>query len=114
MVLEGISYYLPEEPLQSIVTPYTPAWTVFEFLKNDGEISSDRIEIPKKVFSLISRHCELKHIGRYSCSGVEKLFNMPVAVKYSMKQLEKIRTGSNRFFPAEESGWIEVCLLGNK
>ena len=32
---------------------------------------------------------------------------------YSMKFLEQMRTGSNKYFPTEESGWIEVCLLAD-
>jgi len=36
---------------------------------------------------------------------------MTVMYKFSMKRLENMRTGSNKYFMTENSGWIEVCLL---
>lgn len=115
LIFEGISYYLPTESIQKLVQVINPNWTIFEFLKQDEEIATDRINIPKKVFGLISSLCELLHIGQYNYSQLEKLFNnISILTKYSMKRLEEIRTGSNRFFPTEDSGWIEVCLLANQ
>ncbi|MDA3838819.1 MAG: hypothetical protein PF574_07550 [Candidatus Delongbacteria bacterium] len=55
--------------------------------------------------------CDCPDIVRYSYTKVENLFKLPIQTKLSMKQLEKRRTGINRFFPTERSGWIEVCLL---
>jgi phage baseplate assembly protein W len=90
-----------------------PEWIVFEFLKQERDISADRRDIPQKVFDIISDQCGSPHIGRYDYSKIEKLFDMPVTSKYSMNRLEEMRTGANRFFPTQESGWIEVCLLTN-
>ncbi len=57
---------------------------------------------------------KLSSINRYNYSGIEKLFdNMAIRNKCSMKCLEKMRTGSNKYFPTENSGWIEVCLLAH-
>ncbi len=39
---------------------------------------------------------------------------MDVLERYSLMCLEQMRTGANSFFPTEESGWIEVCLLGER
>ncbi len=114
LILEGISYYLPPESIQELVQVINPDWVIFEFLKEDHEITADRVKIPQKIFGFILNQCELPDIWRYSCFTAGKLFDMPVAVRYSMKQLEKMRTGSNRFFQTEDSGWIEVCLLVNQ
>lgn len=115
LIIEGISYYLPTESIQKLVQVINPNWTIFEFLKQDEEIATDRVNIHKKVFGLISSLCELSHIGQYNYSQLEKLFNnISILAKYSMKRLEEMRTGSNRFFPTEDSGWIEVCLLANQ
>ncbi|HUU40638.1 MAG TPA: class I SAM-dependent methyltransferase [Desulfatiglandales bacterium] len=115
LILEGISYYLPTELIQKLVQVINPEWTIFEFLKQYKEIATDRVNIPKKVFGLISSLCELSHISQYNYSQLEELAdNISISAKYSMKRLEKMRTGSNRFFPTEDSGWIEVCLLANR
>lgn len=115
LIFEGISYYLPTVSIQKLVQVINPDWIIFEFLKQDEDVALDRVNIPKKVFGLISSLCELPHIGRYSYSQLEKLFNnISIQAKYSMKRLEEMRTGSNRFFPTEDSGWIEVCLLAKQ
>ncbi len=115
LIFEGISYYLPTESIQKLVQVINPTWTIFEFLKQNEEIATDRVNIPKQIFGLISSLCELSYIGQYNYSQLEKLFNnMSIRDKYSMKRLEEMRTGSNRFFPTEASGWIEVCLLANQ
>ena len=114
-IFEGISYYLPTDSIKNLVQVINPGWTIFEFLKKDEEVASDRVDIPRKVFGLISDLCELSNICQYNCSQLETLFsNTSIVTKYSMKQLEEMRTGSNRYFPTEDSGWIEVCLLVNR
>jgi hypothetical protein len=111
LVLEGISYYLHVKTLQGLARVIDPDYMIFEYLKKDGQIAADRIDIPGTVFNIISHECELPHIGRFDYSEVARLFNRPVIARYGMTQLEKMRTGSNRFFQTEASGWIEVCLL---
>ncbi len=114
LILEGISYYIPMETIKRIFQVINPYWTIFEFLKKERDIAHERLEIPEKVFGLISSHCGLPRILRYGHGDLERLFGMPAAEKYSMKSLENMRTGSNRFFLTEDSGWIEVCLLSDQ
>ncbi|MGV7234816.1 MAG: class I SAM-dependent methyltransferase [Nitrosomonadaceae bacterium] len=115
LIIEGISYYLPTESIQNLFQTIKPNRTIFEFLKEDKEIVADKLKIAKKVFDLISGQCELSDITQYKYSKIEKLSNnMTIVDRHSMKRLEKMRTGSNRFFLTENSGWIEVCLLANK
>ncbi len=111
LILEGISYYLSPKSTKKLILTLKPNWTIFEFLKQDNEIITDRAKIAKEVFGIISNLCGLSNIWRYNYSKVEKLFDMPTKARYNMEQLEKMRTGSNRFFTTEHSGWIEVCLL---
>lgn len=113
LVLEGISYYLPEESIRKMAHIIRPKWIVFEFLKEEWEISAERAEIPRKVFDIIADRCGSPCIERYDYPTVERLFDMPVTSRHSMKQLENMRTGANRIFPTAESGWIEVCLLAD-
>lgn len=112
LVLEGISYYLPTKSIQELVHVISPDSVIFEFLKQDKDISIHRLNIPQKVFDLISDLCGLPYINKFNRFQIENLFNnMSIEDGCSMKQLEKMRTGTNAFFPTENSGWIEVCLL---
>ena len=113
LILEGLSYYLPVKSIQKLIEVINPNRTVFEFLKRNKEIIAERARIAEEVFGLISTQCDCSYIVRYNYAEVENLFELPILAKYSMKQLEKRRTGTNRFFPTEKSGWIEVCLLGD-
>ncbi len=115
LVLEGISYYVLPKSIQNIIHAINPKLVIFEFLKHNNEISIDRLHIPSKVFGLISSLCKLSPITKYNYTQIGKLFNsISVIEKYSMKILEQMRTGSNKNFMTEDSGWIEVCLLANK
>lgn len=115
LIFEGISYYLPDASIQKLVQLIKPNWMIFEFLKQDKEIAPDRVMIPNKVFGIVSSQCELSFINKYSYSKLESLFdNMSVVEKYSMKCLEKMRTGADKYFLTENSGWIDVCLMTGK
>ncbi|MBW2144496.1 MAG: class I SAM-dependent methyltransferase, partial [Deltaproteobacteria bacterium] len=93
LLFEGISYYLPAESIQKLVHAIKPNWIIFEFLKHDDKIASDKVNIAKRVFDLILSRCKLSYINRYNYSGIEKLFdNMSVVDRCSMKFLEKMRT----------------------
>ncbi|MEA3452026.1 MAG: class I SAM-dependent methyltransferase [Bacteroidota bacterium] len=112
LVLEGVSYYLSPESIQKLIQTIKPGFVIFEFLKQDDEISTDRIHIPNKVFELISDQCRLSNIIKYNYSKIGKIFNNFFVVdNYSMKKLELMRTGSNSYFETEDSGWIEIRLL---
>ncbi|MDP6526325.1 MAG: class I SAM-dependent methyltransferase [Kiritimatiellia bacterium] len=112
LLLEGISYYLPADTIQRLVQVIKPGRLILEFLKQDEDIAPDRISIPNEVFGTISRLCGLSHIRKYNYSQLEQLLsNLSIVTKCSMKRLEELRTGSNRFFPTEDSGWIEVYSL---
>ena len=112
LIFEGISYYLSSVTIKSFVQAINPNWTIFEFLKLDKEIDISRIYIPKKVFGEIEKLCTLPNIEKYDYPKIENLFDdSDITVKYSMKELEKMRTGENKFFSTENSGWINVCLL---
>lgn len=112
LILEGISYYLPIESLQNLFKVIEPDRTVFEYLKQKEEIYAEQNDIAEKVFGIISEECGGPNIIRYSSSNIKDQFGSPVLTRYNMKELEMLRNGSNKYFPDEKSGWIEVCLLG--
>ena len=112
LILEGISYYLSMKSLQDFIKAINPAQVVFEFLKLKNEINEESEKIAEQVFNFICEYCNMPEIVRYSHSQFEELFNLQVIIRYGMNELERMRRGKNKYFPTDDSGWIEVCLLG--
>ena len=114
LIMEGISYYLTPTTAKKLIEVIKPKRMVFEFLKQKEDVDFKRAIIADKVFGLISNQCDCPEIVRYNYSKIGKVFNLSILTKYSMKQLELERTGTNRHFLTENSGWIDICLLEGK
>ncbi len=113
LVFEGISYYLPVEGIKKLCENIKPNRLIFEYLKEDELVSPEKLSIPSDIFGLIAKECELPKIGKFSYDLLEKVFTgLFIDVQLSMRTLEQQRTGINKFFPTESSGWIEICQLG--
>ena len=65
----------------------------------------------RQIFGVNLDACNLSEIVRYNYRDIQASFEMSVLERCSLMRLEHMRTGSNTFFPTEESDWIEVCLL---
>ncbi len=117
MLLEGVSYYLAPEVLQALVAGVAPDAFVVEYLKPAASIASDRAVIPEQVFGLIAQVCALPEIRRHDATTLRVLLDdggddgLVVVARQGMTTLERQRTGANRFFATEDSGWIEVALM---
>lgn len=114
LICEGISYYLSRHIIGRLIASLMPSRTIFEFLKREEDLTFERAMIARQIFGIILDACKLSEIVRYNYHGVQAFFRMSVLERYSLMRLEQMRTGSNTFFPTEESGWIEVCLLGER
>ncbi len=83
LILEGISYYLPPPSIQKLIEVIKPNRIIFEFLKQSGEIATERAKIADDVFSLISKRCNCSDIFRYDYTIIESLFDFPVMIRYN-------------------------------
>jgi hypothetical protein len=114
LICEGISYYLPQHIVGRLMASLMPSRTIFEFLKREEDLTFERAMIARRIFGIILNACKLPEIVRYNYRDVQASFGMSVLERYSLMRLEQMRTGLNTFFSTEESGWIEVCLLGER
>src|SRR5690606_25441563 len=106
------SYYLQPESLQQLSHSLHPKRIICEYLKPEPQITPERARIPEQVFGLIARECVLPTIHRHDIDSLQNLFQgMRLAKRCGMVTLERARTGTNQYFPTEESGWIEVSLF---
>lgn len=120
LVFEGISYFLPEEDLWNLISkfrrPDRGNAVLLEYLLHRHLIAPDRACVPERIFETIQR-CSQDHIRgitRYGIDDVQRQLaklNGRVTKKHTMKDMEVGRTGRNKYFKTDESGWIEICCI---
>lgn len=118
IIAEGISYYITEDEL----------WNAFAFFKTKDKsnyiilesrvpaekVCEERRDIQEKVWEYLTQALTLKFVTRYFDEKVEehaKNINAVVIQKYTMKDIEMLRFGTNEIFSTDDSGWIEVRKL---
>lgn len=113
IIMEGISYYLPIVNLKNIVTYFKnnsgEASFILEYLVPNVDIQESRRHIPEGVFEIIRQSCGLPVITRLNEKLISASFGCAVKERFTLHDLEKLRTKGNRHFPQPDSGWIEVC-----
>ena len=116
VIMEGISYYLSKNVLLNLINLFgklgTGSRLVMDYLIPAKNIADDRRYIPERIFNLVKEDCNLSEIHRYDSKDFESIFNTKILLKWTMMEIEKRRKGENILFPTSESGWIEICLLG--
>lgn len=113
VIMEGISYYLSIGNLKDIVTYFknnsSEASFILEYLVPNVNIQESRRHIPEGVFEIIRKSCGLPVITRLNQELISASFGCVVKERFTLHDLEKMRTKGNRYFPQPDSGWIEVC-----
>ncbi len=117
IILEGIIYYLKQDEFSRIVKKFISKeksnTLILEYLLPDSLIREDRKEIPKKVFEKIKQELSLESIYTYNKDFINSLFLNTGGELISSKclmEMEKERTGSNKYFNGIEDGWIECSV----
>ena len=115
-IFEGISYYLSESTLWSVIGGFGSASkqnrVILEYLVPNKDIQDERVSVAEYPFDLIAADSELDGITRYDAGGIEShVGNLGGRMirHYGMMEMEKRRTSKNTVFPTERSGWIRVC-----
>lgn len=116
VLLEGISYYLPEQNLAEILSACRSADLsnrfVLEYLLPCDAVRPERRSIPRGVFRIIRESAGLAAIRVYAPGEVDRIVETSggaVDAHYRMNRMELLRTGENRYFPGEADGWIACC-----
>lgn len=117
IILEGIIYYLKQEEFSKIInkfiSPQKSNTLIVEYLLQDSLINEDRKDIPKKVFEKLKNELSLETISSYNRDSINQLFISTGGELISHKSLmdmEKERTGINKYFNGIEEGWIECSV----
>lgn len=118
VVFEGISYYLSEQELKNILRIFKSKnksnRIILEYLVSQDLISKRRALIPDEIFGIIKNEIKLQNITRYNQNSLKKIIEDLGGCflrRFTMKELESLRTGMNIHFKRVKSGWIEVSYL---
>lgn len=116
VVLEGISYYLSEKVLNSILKIFQTRngknRIILEYLVSHELISKKEAKVAKNIFDLIAKDTGLLQITRYNQNKIGKIIedlNGSIVKIFTMKEMEMNRAGKNVFFKRTKNGWIEIC-----
>lgn len=118
LVLEGISYYLKPEALLDIIERFSENAVnhiIVEYIVPGHMIDKERAHIPDTVFGIIqqtvSGGLKIERLTYDNIRQLAKAVGGTDSRRHTMHGIEKRRTGKNRFFPTESSGWVEVVCF---
>lgn len=116
VVIEGASYYVPPAVLSGIVSffasPDHRNLAIVEYMLPCRLINEERRKIPRGIWGIINRDCNPGMTVTYSPDGVERALaraGCDRVVQHAMHEIERARTGTNRYFPAIPDGWIRIA-----
>lgn len=115
VLMEGLTYYLPRKVLENIVVSFTdlfPALSlVIEYVKPCLSITIDRRDIPCRIFSLIRDYTGVDRMTTYTGEEIRAMLPENFSLLYfDMDTMEERRTGSRKYFPSPDSGWISCAV----
>ena len=118
VILEGISYYLQEHVVWDLIRRFGAGAenrVILEYVVPAGNIERERMHIPDDVFGIIQEYMSTPlDISRLEPASIQERVaetGGQVIRRHTMHSIEKDRTGGNRYFPTERSGWTEVCCI---
>ena len=118
LVLEGISYYLSEKNLWDVVARFGEASTndvILEYIVPHEMIIPERAHIPDAVFEIIRQSIggplEIARFGPDTIRDMAGRIGGRLVNRHTMRSIELSRTGANRYFPTDRSGWVEVARI---
>ena len=118
LVLEGISYYLKEPAMWDIIRRFGTGAendVLLEYIVPAACIATERAHIPDAVFDIIREYMSAPlEISKMDPARLRETVagtGGRVLRRHTMHSMEKSRTGTNRHFPTESSGWVEVCRI---
>lgn len=115
IILEGVSYYLPPGVLSDMAAPFASQGKnriIFDYLLPCRLVPEERRQYPRGVWRVINRSCNPGGTTTYSRQDLETLLAPAGCIRsvhHTMHDIERERTGTNRFFPGARDGWIQIA-----
>lgn len=117
IIMEGVSFYLDKCELEKIIASFKSRngsnTFIFEYLLPDEKVTDERRTIPVQVFDKIKQYKGIDRVTTLSNENVNDIMQKIGGrlVKHdSLMNMEKLRTGQNKYFQKPEDGWIESAV----
>ncbi len=119
VVIEGLSYYIGRSEMEKVLVTLAalaPSVTIlFEHLKPCRLVSPERKFIPYGIFSHLVDYTGADRMTTYSKEDIGKILPAGFSLTYyDMDAMERLRTGTSRYFPEPASGWLSCAILERK
>jgi O-methyltransferase involved in polyketide biosynthesis len=115
IVFEGISYYLPPEVSSAVLSQFASVSrqnaVILDSLLPCRLVREDRSYISRGIWGIIHRDCNFKNTVTYSPDEMEAMLTSAGCDRvchHTMAEMERLRTGTNRYFLADGDGWIRI------
>jgi len=116
IITEGISYYISPAVLSGIISLFSSGTrqnrVILEYLLPCCLISEEMRRYPRGVWRIINRDCNHGRTITYSPDEMEQTLSRAGCIRlmhHHMHDIERHRTGRNRYFPEISDGWIQIA-----
>jgi len=119
VVMEGLSYYIERSAMERVfesLSDLAPDLSiVFEHLKPCRLVNEERRSIPYRIFSHVRNYTALDRMTTYSHDEILAMPGPDFSCSYyDMDMMEMRRTGSCRYFPSPDAGWLSCAVVVRK
>lgn len=116
VILEGITYFMDDGWALSVIERLSKsrAGYIIEYLLPEELIHPDRSLIADHVFSTVRQACSCPPPARYSPRSLEEAagrYGYFDVTTMTVREMERLRTGGNRYFPHDSDGWIAITQI---
>jgi O-methyltransferase involved in polyketide biosynthesis len=115
IVFEGISYYLPPTVSSGVLSQFHSKRhqnaVILDSLLPCRLVREDRRYISRGIWGIIHQGCNFQKTITYSPEEIEAMLSSSGCdqVRHlAMDEMERLRTGKNRFFLSDADGWIRI------
>lgn len=115
IVFEGISYYIPPAAASGVLSNFASKsrqnTVILDSLLPCRLVREDRRYISRGIWDIIHRDCNFRHTITYSPEEMEAMLSSSGCDRvrhHAMHEMERLRTGGNRYFPTAGDGWIRI------
>ncbi len=116
VILEGITYFMDDGWLASLIEILSQnrGEFIIEYLLPAEMTDPERSRIADHVFSAIQKACSCPPPIRYSPGSLLEIAGKcgySHITTMSVREMERLRTGENRYFTRDCDGWIAITLI---
>jgi O-methyltransferase involved in polyketide biosynthesis len=115
IIFEGISYYLPREVSSGVLSRCSSGSgqnaVIVDSLLPCRLVRKDRTYISRGIWSIIHQDCNFHSTVTYSPDEMEAMLASAGCDRvrhHAMDEMERLRTGTNRYFLTGGDGWIRI------